>query len=261
MECITPDGVAIWWEAEGSGSPVVLSPGRGDCSDVFPREFSEQLVEVGCRVVRFDPRDSGLSGNGGDAYTVSTMAEDVVGVLDAAGIEEAHFLGLSLSGLVLVDLAMRFPARVASLCFLSAMSPDPEAGFGEQLFAEPLADPVEALLAGMNSPSDADRRWVAEQHHRSLRRAPLRPEAGDRHNAAAFRFGWPQLGDLALIDRPTLVLHGQADRSLPVAHAHALANGLRNAALSVHPGMGHLPSRDQWQWAADQLVAHVRSRP
>lgn len=94
MECTTPDGVSIWWDAEGPGSPVVLSPGRGDCSDVFPREFSEQLVEAGCRVVRVDPRDSGLSGNGGDAYTVSTMAEDVVGVLDAAGMEEAHFLGL-----------------------------------------------------------------------------------------------------------------------------------------------------------------------
>lgn len=212
-------------------------------------------------MVRVDPRDSGLSGDGGDAYTVSTMAEDLVGVLDAAGVEVAHFLGLSLSGLVLVDLAVRFPARVASLCFLSAMSPDPEAGFGEQLFAESVTDPVEALLSGMNSPSDADRRWVAERHQRSLRRAPLRPEAGDRHNAAALRFDWPQLTDLALIDRPSLVLHGQADRSLPFAHAYALANGLRDAALSVHPEMGHLPTRDQWHWVADELVAHVRSRP
>lgn len=200
------------------------------------------------------------SGHGGDDYTVSTMAEDLVGVLDAAGVEKAHVLGLSLSGLILVDLAVRFPTRVASLCFLSAMSPDPDAGVGEQLFAEPVEDPVDALLAAMGSPSDADRRWVAEQHEHAAQRAPLRPEAGDRHNAAAFRSDWPRLIDLSSIDHPSLVLHGEADRSLPAAHARALAAHLPHASLRLHPEMGHIPTRGQWRWVADEVITHLRSK-
>ena len=44
MELTTADGVSIWWEAEGDGPPAVLVPGRGDSTDLFPTEVSDELV-------------------------------------------------------------------------------------------------------------------------------------------------------------------------------------------------------------------------
>ena len=38
MEAITPDGARICWEDEGTGDPPVVSPGRGDCSDISVEE-------------------------------------------------------------------------------------------------------------------------------------------------------------------------------------------------------------------------------
>lgn len=257
MYVVTPDEVKIWWESKGAGTPVLLAPGRGDCADLFPAEFVDALVDGGCQVVRFDPRDAGLSGYGGDAYSVSTMAEDIVAVLDAAALSAAHLLGFSLSGLIIVDLVARFPQRALTLTFVSAMSPDPDGGFGEQLFAAATLDPVEAVVAGMGTPTEEDRVWATRNHEAAMQRASLRPEAGDRHNAAAFRFGWPTLDDVTRITAPALVIHGDADRSLPLEHAHSLARNIRNARLEVVPGMGHIPTRAEWRTVRDHLVSHV----
>lgn len=254
--CKAGDGVRLWWEAAGTGDQaVVLVPGRGDSSDVFPtEEFRNRLTDSGVRVIAFDPRDTGLSDDGGDSYTIATLADDVVAVLDAAGSSSAHAVGLSMAGMVLVDLCRRHAERVQSLTTISAMSPDPDAGFGEQLFAEPPEDPVDAFLAAMGSWVESDRAWVGRQLVEATERAPTRPDAADRHNQAAFRGGWPELADLSRIAVPALIVHGELDASIPVAHAHAFADGLSEATLTVIPDMGHLPRPADWKKIADLMT-------
>ncbi len=257
--CEGGDGVRLWWEAAGAGDEtIVLIPGRGDSSDVFPtRELRDRFTDAGMRVISFDPRDTGLSGDGGDTYTIPTLADDVVAVLDAAGVSSAHAIGLSMAGMVLVELCRRHSDRVQSLTTISAMSPDPDAGFGEQLFREPSQDPVEGFLAAMGSWDDSDRAWVGRQLDEAAERAPARPEAVERHNQAAFRGAWPELADLADIAVPALILHGELDDSIPIAHAHAFADGLSGATLTVIPGMGHLPRSADWIRIADLVCAHI----
>ena len=151
MMMTTDDGVDLWWYRDGDGPVVLLIPGRGDSSDVYPTCFCDRLVAAGFSVLRFDPRDSGRSGDGGGTYTLVTMADDVAAVLDAAGIAAAHVVGLSMGGLILVDLAARRPGRVSSATFLSAMSPDPDAGFGEDFFAALDSGDVGVLTAVLAS--------------------------------------------------------------------------------------------------------------
>jgi pimeloyl-ACP methyl ester carboxylesterase len=255
----TADGVPLWFEVEGEGPPVVLLPGRGDASDVYPGRFSDALVAAGCQVVRFDPRDTGLSGDGGPDYTMQTMADDVLCVLDAVGTERAHLVALSMSGLHLVDLATQAPGRVASATFLAAMSPDPDAGFGEDFFAalgnDP--DPVELLLGHMGSPTAEDRAWVEAELAAAAERAPARPEAAHRHMDAAMRFGWPELDRLGQVEASALVIQGDRDRVLPLAHAEALARGIAGAHLEVLAGMGHIPRPSEWDEVARLVAAHV----
>lgn len=103
------DGVSLWCQLDGDGPPVVLIPGRGDSSDLFPDEFSDGLIAAGFAVVRIDPRDTGLSGDGGDSYRLTEMADDIVTVCDDIGIERAHLVAVSMGGMIDTDLAVRLP--------------------------------------------------------------------------------------------------------------------------------------------------------
>lgn len=77
---------------------------RGDASDIYPQPFRQALLDARFQVIVFDPRDAGLSSDGGDTSTMTDMA-DVIAVLDAAGVARAHVAGFSMGGLLLVDLA------------------------------------------------------------------------------------------------------------------------------------------------------------
>lgn len=260
MEALTADGVSIWFEVHGGGPTVVLLPGRGDATDVYPERFWRSVVEARCQVVRFDPRDTGRSGDGGLDYTMSDMADDVLVVLDAAGCEQAHLVALSMSGLHLVDLACRHAERVASATFLAAMSPDPDAGFGEDFFAALVEDPdpVELLLGAMGSPTVEDRAWVEAELASAAARAPSRPDAARRHMDAALRLAWPEVDQLRRIAVPTQVVQGDVDRVLPLAHGEALAAGIEGAELVVIGGMGHIPRPGEWDRVAQLVVRHVQ---
>jgi pimeloyl-ACP methyl ester carboxylesterase len=235
------DGVGLWWRSEGTGPTVLLVPGRGDSTDVYPVDFSAALVAAGCAVLRVDPRDTGLSDDGGDTYTLSTMADDLAAVIAASGAGAVHVVALSMGGMVTVDLAVRHPERVASIVFLAAMSPDPDAGMGPRFFDGIGADPVLGTLASMGAASAADERWMRERVA----------------TAAARRLGWPRPADLAAVTVPTLVVHGSRDLVLPPAHADALAAGVPGARLHVVEGMGHLPTRHEWSVVADLVSTHV----
>jgi pimeloyl-ACP methyl ester carboxylesterase len=252
----TADGVSLWWEAEGDGPPVLLIPGRGDASDLYPRRFTDPLVAAGRQVIRFDPRDTGLSGDGGQVYDMADMVDDAVGVLDAADAERADVVGFSMGGLQLSDFATRYADRVRSVVFLSAMSLDPEAGMGENFFVfDP--DPVAGALRAMGPTTEADRAWLDAELALASARAPGRPEAAERHQAAAFRGEWGDLSLLAEVLAPALVVHGDADQTLPLAHGHAIAAGVASGELVVMPGMGHLPRPAEWDEIAALTVRHL----
>jgi 3-oxoadipate enol-lactonase len=236
---------------------VLFVPGRGDATDIYPRSLSDALAQAGCRVIRFDPRDTGLSGDGGESYTLADMADDALAVLDAANAPSAHLVGLSMGGLLLVDIAARAPERVLSLTFLSAASPDPEAGIGEDFFEMMGDDPVGTIAGAMGATTEADRAWVAEEVAEAARRAPLRPDAGRRHQDAALRSVWPAPEQLAAIAAPSLAIHGSDDRKLPLAHGEAFAARIPDCVLVVEQGMGHLPRPAEWDDIAALVARHV----
>lgn len=267
MHLTRPDGVNLWYEVrspdDADAPTAILLPGRGDSTDVFPPEFTAELVAAGLRVIRFDPRETGLSSAGGDEYSMATMADDAAAVLDAAvGNVPAHWVGMSMAGLHLIDIATRCPERVTSLAFLSAISPDPDAGFGEHFFAEFGSDAVSTMVDMMGEVSDTDRDWAAVRVARALERAPARPEAGSAHMAAVARSTWPTESQLTEIHAPTLVVHGTVDRTLPLDHAKALAR-IPGAELLIRKGMGHFPRPVDWAAIACEIeaMAKLAERP
>ena len=115
------------------GNPVdptlLLVNGLGSQCINFAEPWCEKFVAKGIFVIRFDNRDVGLSTKSPDvAYTLSDMARDAIAVLDAAGVKQAHVMGLSMGGMIVQTIAIEHPERVLTLT--SVMSTTGEVGYG-----------------------------------------------------------------------------------------------------------------------------------
>jgi aminoacrylate hydrolase len=98
---------------------IVLSAGLGGVTAFWKPQLA--VLEQHFRCVLFDQRGTGANAEPlPTGYTIGDMADDVVKVLDAAGIAQAHFVGHALGGLVGLELARRFPARVRRMVLVNA---------------------------------------------------------------------------------------------------------------------------------------------
>ncbi len=132
----TTSGLELAYEEQGDGPPVVMIMGLGAQLVLWPQELVDAIAGAGFRAVRFDNRDIGqsawfdhlgvpnnakllarrLAGLSVEApYTLSAMASDTVGLLDALGIDRAHLVGASLGGMIAQTVAIEHPNRVVSL--------------------------------------------------------------------------------------------------------------------------------------------------
>jgi pimeloyl-ACP methyl ester carboxylesterase len=126
------DDVALAYETFGETArpPLVLIMGLATQMLGWPDAFCTALADAGHHVIRFDNRDIGLSTHFDDAptvdlaqlltgdassaaYTLSDMARDTVGLLDALRIDSAHVIGASMGGAIAQTIAIEHPQRCA----------------------------------------------------------------------------------------------------------------------------------------------------
>jgi pimeloyl-ACP methyl ester carboxylesterase len=244
--------VELYYETFGDpGHPtLVLVNGLGSQCINFAEDWCRLFVAEGYQVVRFDNRDVGLSSKlDGVDYGLPDMADDVVAVLDAVGVERAHVMGLSLGGMIVQRLAIDHPERVLTLT--SVMSRTGEPGYGD-------AD-AEAL-AVLTAPPAASRDEYIEQHVAGIAIYGSRPEwiddavtraraaaaydrcfcpSGITRQMRAALSGGSRDDELARLDVPTLVLHGSRDTLIHPSGGHHTAEVIPGARYQEIDGMGH----------------------
>ncbi|QOF79849.1 alpha/beta fold hydrolase [Variovorax sp. 38R] len=270
---VTANGLQIEVDdTGGEGRPVILLiMGLGMQLVAWPDGFVQQLVDAGFRVVRHDNRDIGLSqgfdhlGTGNlvwetirhriglkvrSAYTLQDMALDSLGVLDALGIKKAHIVGASMGGMIAQRIAATAPERTASLVSIMSSSgarglPGPRREVGALLMRRPRSHEEAALVAHsikllrlIQSPAypQTDEQ-LATRLTFSMRRA-YHP-AGLMRQMLAIGADDDRPQVLARIQRPTLVLHGDADALVPIACGRDSAQRIPGATFISVPGMGH----------------------
>lgn len=119
-----PDGVEIAYSElnpNAAGLPVMLmhgSPMGSRCFDDYPPEWAHHGSR---RLIMFDFPGFGGSTLGVSNYSARAYADWTINLIDKLGIERAHFVGYSMSGGVVAELAGRYPDRVASLTQLAAI--------------------------------------------------------------------------------------------------------------------------------------------
>jgi pimeloyl-ACP methyl ester carboxylesterase len=288
---VGPDRLDIAYERFGEPQlpPVLLLMGLGTQMLGWPDGFCDALVARGVHVVRFDNRDIGLSSHmwaapapdlaaifRGDAssasYTLSDMAGDTIGLLDALGLESAHLVGASMGGMIAQTMAIEYPQRVRSLTSIMSTTGDPAVGQSSREAMAALLSPPAAtreaaiertlsILRVIGSPGfeldEADVRWRA-----GLAYDRANDPVGVTRQLAAIAASGDRTAALRSVSVPTLVLHGADDPLVNVSGGRATADAIPGAELVVLDGMGHHLSRELWAEIArhiGELVGRVEA--
>ena len=200
------------------------------------------------RVIRFDARGHGASAAPPGPYSFETLTADVVAVMDHVGVKKAHFLGLSMGGMIGQYLGLLHPARFHSLTLVSTASATPAAG--QALWDERIKNSIEH---GMTSVVDgAMQRWVAPSVISGKPGLVQRLKTMITDTPAPGYAGWcgairhlNVTDKLSAIKLPTLVVVGALDPATPPAAAEVIHRQIAGSKLVVMPGVSHMLQEEE----------------
>ena len=282
------NGRRVAYEISGdpTGKPVLIIHGAwgGPSSTLWngPR-IRWQAPTDGLKLIWYDRRCAGLSQYDAAPFTLEDLATDAVDVLDYLGIEQAAVIATSAGGPIGLRLALDHPERMESLVLLNtgaslmSLSPngiDPHDPFVQDrlaIVARRLAlsdlldtEGIEAVLRESESewreppsPPDPDSSFddVRRNRAQALARLPkmelARLVRGAVLNMRAQR-DIDQSSKVSQIGCPMLILHGDADTTVPISFGRALARSRPKTEFIVLEGRGHGLIVDS---SAQQVVA------
>lgn len=235
MTYLTINGVELYSEVAGTGEPVLFLHG-GFCSLESMRALSD-AVAANRRVYAFERPGHGRSADIAEEYGYARGLADVIGYLDAQGLESVHVIGYSDGGILALLLAVEHPERVRSLVAISA-NLDPSAFSAAAGHPALLLSPETFARAG--AVADPEKPDLERLHYERL--SPDGPEHADAVLEKLFRL-WttePSIEPAALggIRVPALVMAGDRDSIRP-DHSLLIAASIPGAQLCIVPGASH----------------------
>ncbi len=248
MAFVNHAGARIHWHALGKGEPLVLIMGLG-CSSAMWFRLAPKLAKH-YRVILMDNRGAGQTTvENYVVHRVSVMASDVAAVLDAAGVDSAHVLGISMGGMIAQEFALNHPERVLSLVLAAT-----NCGGAYAIQAQPK---VWGLLFSKGSHTPEEN-LHAMRPYTFAKKTPLNVIEEDQlvrlANYPVLRgyqaqlyglMGWSSYLRLPEIACRTLVLHGLEDQLIPPANGRLLAQRIPGAQLIEMADASHWIPSDQ----------------
>ncbi|HVE92418.1 MAG TPA: alpha/beta fold hydrolase [Actinomycetota bacterium] len=256
--------VELSYEVAGAGPPLLLIAGWGQGSWAWYRQVPDLSRDY--TVITFDHRGVGGSSKVTTTYTADDMAMDVDSVMEAAGAESAHVVGISLGGIVAMALASDRPERVLSLVVMASPFPGPgSVPYPEETLAavlDPMPDLTPEQRLRKVLPYSLSPGW-SEAHPDEFddllaRRLSNLPDPASLV-AQSTVAGRTDLTDrLRSITAPTLVCHGTQDQFVPCENAKLIADAIPGARVALCPGAGHVMGVEQPEWVNARIPEHCR---
>jgi 3-oxoadipate enol-lactonase len=200
------------------------------------------------RVLRYDKRGHGKSGTTPAPYNMAQLADDAVALLDALNIKKAHYIGLSMGGMIGQQLGARYGDRVHSLVLCntaSEMAP-------RNLWDDRLAMAKEKGIPAMVEPTL--QRWFTPGF---LKSSPQDIEKVKAMILGTGLEGYTGCGSavrdmaqsvmLLKIKTPTLIIVGKQDPATTVDHATVLHKLIEGSKMVVIDNAAHLSNIEQPQ--------------
>ena len=229
MPTIRANGLDIAYEVRGAGPPLIALHGA---TSLGPEDYAAQLPLLSKAFLVHLPDARGHGGTRWDAtggFRYDWLVDDVVGFVDALGLDSFHLLGFSMGAMTALQLGARHPERLRTLVVVGITTQrEPRASVGRRLM-----DPVRILERDPEFAATLARRHDAGQGLGAWQR--LLPAI------AADIAVQPLLtpAELHRIDCPAMVVCGDRDPFVPPEHAAALARQLPAGWLFVAPDCGH----------------------
>lgn len=245
----------------GSGSPVIFLHSMAGSADSWRPQI--EILRGAHRCIAWDMPGYGASPAIPETTPMAEISEILAHFLrETVQVECAHFVGLSVGGMILQSFAARHPDMVLSL---TIMDSSPKFAFGSSLRPEEFIDPILAKLAGGISVRDfADgmvRTIMASETSEAIRAAGVEAMARARPEGLALCTrligGHDGLKDLPRIAAPTLVLVGEEDAETPPSYSAEIATRIDGAELQVIPAAGHLSNVENAPAVNTALVAFL----
>ena len=252
----------IFYQVEGQGPPLVLL-------HPFPANHkfwkpATALLSTRYQLIMPDLRGHGASDPGQGPATMEKHAIDVLRVCEAAGVQRATFMGVSIGGYLLFDFWRRYRERVQTLILCDTKAQ---------------ADTEEARATRLKSADDVLKRgpdaFLDEMVHKLLGASTKsqRPDLvvaarkilGESRPAgiAAVQRGMAERPDsvptLKTISVPTLIAVGEEDMLTPVADAELMRQHIKNSRLQTVPEAGHYAPFEQHEVVVRMVRRFVES--
>lgn len=232
-------------EEWGRGEPVVLLHGLGSSGRDW--EYQVEGLAARYRVIAIDVRGHGRSDKPRGPYSIAMFAGDVAKAIEKLGAKPAHVVGVSMGGMIGLELAARDPSSVRSLIAIN----NPAA-----VIARTLKEHWQVFQRFAISRAFGMRKMgevIAGRLFPKPEQAPLRAIFAERWAAndkeaymASLRaiVGWTVEERLSQIRCPVLVVHGERDY-YPIDDKKKYVAKLKHGSLTVVPDSGHATPADQ----------------
>lgn len=290
---IKANGIFLEVQEHGpkTGPALVLIRGLSTQLIHWPANFIQGFVDAGFRTVVFDNRDIGLSqrcpkpgvpdtadaitaavASGAPipfAYTLSDMAADVIGMMDALGIDKAHVFGISMGGAIAQTLAIEHSDRLLSdTIVMTAARKIADADVMEDLLPRILSYPETLQQAQDNRVAEdafngSPGYPQSEDELRTMARLAFERGSladGINRQLLAVLSSDDKIEDLSKVNLPCLVIHGQDDALVPVELGAEIAASIPKSEYHAIKGMGHTISASLAPQIIDLVTEFIARR-
>ncbi|MBK6378638.1 MAG: alpha/beta hydrolase [Chitinophagaceae bacterium] len=244
--------VSIYYEDSGTGLPVVFIHGWPLNGSMWEYQVT-QLPQQGLRCITYDRRGFGKSDRPFGCYGYNTLAGDLKALLDELDLHEVTLVGFSMGG---GEIAKYFSLyggeRVAKVVLISAVVPymlqteDNPDGVPQEAFDKMLKEMTDdrpGFLEEFNKDfygvellnQPVTSAYLANALTQALNASPIATiECAKSFSSTDFR------DDIPKINVPTLIIHGDKDKTVPIkATAEQAVENIKGAVLKVYEGAPH----------------------
>ena len=249
----TRDGVDLYVKDWGSGRPVVLIHGWPLNADSW-EDQALALAEAGHRVIAYDRRGFGRSGQPWAGYDYDTLSDDLAQVIEATGVEDAALFGFSMGGGEVARYMSRHEGRkvraaglIASVVPYLLKDDSNPGGVDASVFDEQMKKPIREdrptffahfakAFYGVGYITSPVTEAVLQHFTHMAAQGSIKGvlDCIDAFGKTDFR------SDLSAFSTPTLIVHGTADQTVPIdLSARAAARSISQATLLEYEGEPH----------------------
>ena len=245
---IKANGIQMSYELSGKkGAPVVVLSHSLSASLLMWNPQMDALNPC-FQVLRYDIRGQGNSDVTPGPYTMELLAKDVIGLLDALNINRAHFVGLSIGGMIGQGLALNHAHRLQSLalCDTASVVPPEAQPLWQERINKILSKGMEALL------DETIERWFTPALLKQgspmlevIRKQILATDVAGYIGCAEAIRKLNYLNRLSEIKLPTLIMVGEDDPGTPASASQAIHERISNSKLVILPSARHISNVEQ----------------